>query len=95
MVGSGDFVTAAVGRMDFVTRRLGVPRREAPEEKVLVVVFVEVLDCVDVAVGTTGGVAAIPPIAANSKSHLILYLFMYYMWPGLSEQFWRLKRRLL
>ena len=47
------------------------------------VVFVEVLDRVDVAVGTIGGVAAIPPIAASNKSHRILYLFM---WPGLSEQ---------
>jgi acetaldehyde dehydrogenase (acetylating) len=45
-------------------------------ERVLVVVFVEVLDRVDVAVGTTGGVAAIPPIAANSKSHRMMYLFM-------------------
>ena len=57
----------------------------------LVVVFVEVLDRVDVAVGTTGGVAAIPPIAASSKSHL-MYLFM---WPGLSEQICRLKQRLV
>ena len=51
-------------------------RREAPEEKVLVVVLVEVFDSVDVAVGTTGGVAAIPPIAASSKSHRILYLLI-------------------
>ena len=75
----GDFVSAAVGRIDFVTRRLGVSRLLIRAERVLVVVFVEVLDCVDVAVGTTGGVAAIPPIAASSKSHLILYLFMWYM----------------
>lgn len=45
----------------------------------LVVVFVEVLERVDVAVGTTGGVAAIPPIAASSKSHRMMYLFMWYM----------------
>ena len=42
----------------------------------LVVVFVEVLDMVDVAEGNTGGVAAIPPIAANTKSHRMLYLFI-------------------
>ncbi len=41
----------------------------------LVVVFVEVLDRVDVAVGMIGGVAAIPPIAASSKSHF-MYLFI-------------------
>jgi hypothetical protein len=45
-------------------------------ERVLVVVFVEVLDMVDVAEGNTGGVAAIPPIAANTKSHRMLYLFI-------------------
>lgn len=71
-----DFVSAPVERIDFVSRRLGVMRREAPEEKVLVVVLVEVFDSVDVAVGTTGGVAAIPPIAASSKSHRILYLLI-------------------
>ena len=79
LVARGDFVSAAVERIDFVTRRLGVSRPLTRAERVPVVVFVEVLDCVDVAVGTTGGVAATPPIAARSKSHRMMYLFMWYM----------------
>jgi hypothetical protein len=31
---------------------------------------------VDVAVGKTGGVAAMPPIAASSRSQRMMYLFM-------------------
>ena len=41
-----------MGGTDLVEVVLGVGRREAPAEKVEVVVLVDVLDCVLVAVGT-------------------------------------------
>jgi hypothetical protein len=55
---------------------LAVQRALNRAERVPVVVFVEVLDMVEVAEGNTGGVAAIPPMAAKSRSHRMLYLFM-------------------
>jgi hypothetical protein len=55
---------------------LAVQRALNRAERVPVVVFVEVLDMVEVAEGNTGGVAATPPMAAKSKSHRMLYLFM-------------------
>ena len=80
-----DLVSRAVERTDLVEVVLGVGRRDAAVERVEVVVFVDVLDCVLVAVGTMpsarwatmtsvefhGDVATVP-IAARSKSHRIL-----------------------
>jgi acetaldehyde dehydrogenase (acetylating) len=76
LVARGVLVSATVGFIVLLAMILGVSKPLTRAERVPVVVFVEVLDRVDVAVGTTGGVAAIPPIAASSKSHRMLYLFI-------------------
>jgi len=81
------FVGGFVGGTDFVVVVLGDGGREAPADRVEVVVFVDVLDCVLVAVGMTPsarsatpisvefqGDAATLPIAARSKSQRIVLL---------------------
>ena len=77
LVEDGDFVCAPVARTDLVEVVLGDTGRVAADEKVLVVVFVEVLDWVLVLVGmtpssrgynATSEIGVAPAIAASNRS---------------------------